>query len=292
LQFCLIKINWNDAKPTRIARIHRIAPGIFVHIEPAVCADGVGLQESPTGLRRCRLRGAVGAGFVVHEAEFGEAHLAGVAEAAGHGEAFLAPRPVGICGSRGAARIGGGDDAAARISHQPFARAPFIHHDRLVSAGAVDGAAEQGACAVIFADHRGAVPGSRATRCPGQVPKKFVVPTPVVVCATRSSAPQCMLANNACNIMRVSYKCRVNSRHTKTLQAVFRQPTQASLAWADIEALLVAAGCEVIEGAGSRVRFVCRNVVASFHRPHPAKEAKRYQVRDARDYLIKLGVEP
>jgi hypothetical protein len=40
------------------------------------------------------------------------------------------------------------------------------------------------------------------------------------------------------------------------------------------------------------VRFVCRDVVASFHRPHPAKEAKRYQVRDARDYLIRLGITP
>jgi hypothetical protein len=84
----------------------------------------------------------------------------------------------------------------------------------------------------------------------------------------------------------------VNSRQKKTLRAVFQQPTPAGLAWADIEALLKAVGCEVIEGDGSRVRFVCRSVVASFHRPHPAKEAKRYQVRDARDYLIKLGIEP
>jgi hypothetical protein len=30
----------------------------------------------------------------------------------------------------------------------------------------------------------------------------------------------------------------------------------------------------------------------SFHRPHPAKEAKRYQVRDAREFLIKLGYQP
>jgi HicA toxin of bacterial toxin-antitoxin, len=84
----------------------------------------------------------------------------------------------------------------------------------------------------------------------------------------------------------------MNSRQMKNLRAVFQQPTPAGLVWADIEALLKAVGCEVIEGDGSRVRFVCRNVVASFHRPHPAKEAKRYQVRDARDYLIKLGIEP
>ena len=51
-------------------------------------------------------------------------------------------------------------------------------------------------------------------------------------------------------------------------------------------------GCKVIEGSGSRVRFERRGLVATFHRPHPRKEAKRYQVRDAREFLIKFGVKP
>ena len=33
-------------------------------------------------------------------------------------------------------------------------------------------------------------------------------------------------------------------------------------------------------------------MIASFHRPHPAKEAKRYQLRDARDFLVRIGVTP
>jgi predicted HicB family RNase H-like nuclease len=33
-------------------------------------------------------------------------------------------------------------------------------------------------------------------------------------------------------------------------------------------------------------------VVASFHRPHTAKEAKRYHVRDAREFLTKIGFKP
>jgi hypothetical protein len=33
-------------------------------------------------------------------------------------------------------------------------------------------------------------------------------------------------------------------------------------------------------------------MIASFHRPHPRKEAKRYQVRDAREYLTKMGIKP
>ncbi len=84
----------------------------------------------------------------------------------------------------------------------------------------------------------------------------------------------------------------MNSKQRKTLKAVFTDTVSGSVEWAAIESLLIAAGRVVIEGAGSRVRFECRGVIASFHRPHPAKEAKRYQVRDAREYLTKLGVKP
>ena len=84
----------------------------------------------------------------------------------------------------------------------------------------------------------------------------------------------------------------MNARHRKTLAAVFATPTRVSLEGSEIEALLVALGCRVIEGSGSRVRFEKNGLIAMFHRPHPEKEAKRYQVRDAREYLVKLGVKP
>ena len=84
----------------------------------------------------------------------------------------------------------------------------------------------------------------------------------------------------------------MNSKQRRTLQAVFTDPVSGSVAWAAIESRLIAAGSVVIEGSGSRVRFECKGVIASFHRPHPAKEAKRYQVRDAREYLTKIGVKP
>lgn len=84
----------------------------------------------------------------------------------------------------------------------------------------------------------------------------------------------------------------MNSKQTKTLKAIFKDPVSGTIEWASVENLLVAVGCTIIEGNGSRVRFEKDGVIASFHRPHPAKEAKRYQVRDAREYLIKLGVKP
>ncbi len=84
----------------------------------------------------------------------------------------------------------------------------------------------------------------------------------------------------------------MNSRQKKTLAAVFADPVSGTVAWADIESLLIAVGCEVIEGNGSRVRFNFGGEIASFHRPHPTKEAKRYQVKDARRFLTQIGVEP
>ncbi len=84
----------------------------------------------------------------------------------------------------------------------------------------------------------------------------------------------------------------MNATHRKTLAAVFSEPAPKSVEWRRIEALLVAVGCTVIEGQGSRVHFEKNGVIASFHRPQPAKEAKPYQVRDARQYLEQLGVRP
>lgn len=84
----------------------------------------------------------------------------------------------------------------------------------------------------------------------------------------------------------------MNNRHRKTLAAIFSNPTPKSRVWADIEALFLAIGCEVLEGAGSRVAFIRDDQKADFHRPHPGKEAKPYQVRDAKDFLSNLGVTP
>lgn len=84
----------------------------------------------------------------------------------------------------------------------------------------------------------------------------------------------------------------MNSTQRKTLAAIFATPAPVSLEWRKIESLLVALGAKVIQGNGSRVRFELNGVVASFHRPHPRKEAKPYQVQDAREFLTQTGVQP
>ena len=84
----------------------------------------------------------------------------------------------------------------------------------------------------------------------------------------------------------------MNNRHKKTLTAIFSRPIPKTMVWADIEALLLTIGCKVIEGDGSRVRFIRDDIIGYFHRPHPKKEAAPYQIRDARTFLTKLGEEP
>jgi hypothetical protein len=68
----------------------------------------------------------------------------------------------------------------------------------------------------------------------------------------------------------------MNKRHRKTLVFIFTDPVPKTLAWTRIESLFITVGATVIEGSGSRVRFELNDVVATFHRPHPQKEAKPY----------------
>lgn len=83
----------------------------------------------------------------------------------------------------------------------------------------------------------------------------------------------------------------MNRRQPATLEKLFQDSFPAALAWREIEALFRSLGAKTIEGRGSRVRFELNGVVATFHRPHPEKEAKHYQVRDARRFLEQAGIE-
>ena len=48
----------------------------------------------------------------------------------------------------------------------------------------------------------------------------------------------------------------MNSKHKKTLKAIFNDPVLSGIVWAEIEVLLLAVGAERFEGNGSRVRFL------------------------------------
>ncbi len=82
----------------------------------------------------------------------------------------------------------------------------------------------------------------------------------------------------------------MNSKHRKILKAISVTPTLGNIEWRKIESLFIALGATVIEGNGSRVSFVLNDEKGDFHRPHPGKEAKRYQIRNALDFLGRAGV--
>ncbi len=84
----------------------------------------------------------------------------------------------------------------------------------------------------------------------------------------------------------------MNSKQRHTLEEVWAEPLNGSLEWGRIESLFRALGCRVIEGSGSSVTFEHEGRRATFHRPHPAKEALRYRVKAAREFLLALGLTP
>lgn len=84
----------------------------------------------------------------------------------------------------------------------------------------------------------------------------------------------------------------MDSKHRKTLVAIFEKPERANIAWRDVEALLNALGAEISEGNGSRVRVALKDVRAVFHRPHPHKETNKGAVKSVRRFLEAAGVKP
>ena len=60
------------------------------------------------------------------------------------------------------------------------------------------------------------------------------------------------------------------------------------------EALIKALGGSgsVSEREGSRVRIELGGEVWRCHRPHPGREAKRYQIEEARELLERAGIKP
>jgi len=83
----------------------------------------------------------------------------------------------------------------------------------------------------------------------------------------------------------------VDSKHRKTLEAIFEKPERANILWRDIEALLVALGAEITDGNGSRRRVALKGVRAVFHRPHPRKETDKGAVKSVRKFLEAAGVK-
>ncbi len=81
-------------------------------------------------------------------------------------------------------------------------------------------------------------------------------------------------------------------RHRRTLESIFVRPTKSGIVFADIETLVVALGGEVREGEGSRVVFEIHGKRKYLYRPHPGKEARKYQIEEIREWLQQMEVNP
>ena len=84
----------------------------------------------------------------------------------------------------------------------------------------------------------------------------------------------------------------MNAKQKKILQLIFKKPTASTIAWKDIENLMTSLGAKIKEGKGSAGVFILQEKIFPFHRPHPQKEAKRYQVDDLRSFLSQMGIKP
>ena len=85
---------------------------------------------------------------------------------------------------------------------------------------------------------------------------------------------------------------RLSKKHQRTLEAIFSTQTPATLQWRRIETLFIALGAKKKERKGSGVVFHLNKKRVTFHIPHPGKEAHRYQIRSARNFLEEVGITP
>jgi hypothetical protein len=84
----------------------------------------------------------------------------------------------------------------------------------------------------------------------------------------------------------------VNGTHRKTFERVLADPVNGNIEWARIESMLNAAGCRVVEGAGSSVTFEFDGRKMTLHRPHPGRVSLRYRVAAVREFIEKVGIRP
>ncbi len=83
----------------------------------------------------------------------------------------------------------------------------------------------------------------------------------------------------------------MNNKHKRTLESIFRLPTQTSIKWKDVELLFIHLGAKATEGNGSRIRVILNKVPANFHRPHPRREATQGAIEAVRRFLKDAGVK-
>ena len=97
---------------------------------------------------------------------------------------------------------------------------------------------------------------------------------------------------NDCTILINAIILALYGTHRKTLEKVLADPVNGNIEWARIESLLKAAGCRIVEGAGSSLTFEFSGRKMTLHRPYRGKEALRYRVLAVREFVERMGIKP
>jgi hypothetical protein len=87
----------------------------------------------------------------------------------------------------------------------------------------------------------------------------------------------------------------LKKKHRRTLERVFAHPVPSGLRWAEIEGLLLALGCTVVEAEGSRVRITLPSgATLVHHRTHGLASGAQDKgsVATIRDWLKENGIRP
>ena len=92
--------------------------------------------------------------------------------------------------------------------------------------------------------------------------------------------------------MRIPLSLRSDEHAPQELSVDLPAAYVGAIVFADIESLFIALGGSVEEREGSRVKITLNGVAWRAHRSHPGKEAKKYQVEEARELLERMGVTP
>jgi HicA toxin of bacterial toxin-antitoxin, len=82
----------------------------------------------------------------------------------------------------------------------------------------------------------------------------------------------------------------MNSKHVKTLKAIFTDPVLSDIAWKDIVKLFEALRATVSQGKGSRVRVLLNEQRAVFHEPPPERVTDKGAVKSVREFLVNAGI--
>ena len=84
----------------------------------------------------------------------------------------------------------------------------------------------------------------------------------------------------------------MRKKYRRTLEVLFKRPTQSDIKWDDIEALFAALDSCIEEREGSRVYVELNDVAGHFHRTRPDKEAGKGAVDSARRLLMETEIKP